>query len=141
MTTGCAGYGAALGAENCVLKSAEVRYDVRASRFGVGGFGVGLVRASMSKPYKSIGTSASCVAVYHSSGTLRLGASEDPFGPGFEPGDAVAVILRPSSSKGFDVVFEVNGEEVGVLRRTGLKARDSLSLAVQPYMGGIAVLT
>lgn len=143
MTTGCAGYGAALGAK-CVVGAATVRYGVRAARFGVGGFGVGLVRAHMPRPYRSIVGSAACVAVYLSSGRVRRGGGGDgdaTFGPTFKPGDVIAVILRRSSEteSAFDVAFEVNGEEVCVFQ-TGLKARDTISLAVQPYMGGVAVL-
>jgi hypothetical protein len=39
-----------------------------------------------------------------------------------------------------DIVFFLNGEEVGVAA-SGLRLSDGLHLAVQPYMGGVALLT
>jgi len=51
---GVAGYGIAVAAhKNCANNTWEA--DVEAVRFGVGGFGIGVVRASMKAPFKSLG--------------------------------------------------------------------------------------
>jgi hypothetical protein len=39
-----------------------------------------------------------------------------------------------------DIVFFLNGDEVGVAA-SGLRLSDGLHLAVQPYMGGVALLS
>lgn len=151
-TTGVAGYGAALARKVPGCR----RWAVRAVRFGVGGFGVGVVKASMRPPYKSIGKSPDAIGSYLSSGSFAsYDAGTDSFGPEYAPGDLIEVLLRPSAAaskaKGkagvagggsggnhADVVFALNGKEVGVAAR-GVAA-DSVILAVQPYMGGVALL-
>lgn len=148
-TTGVAGYGAALARKVPGCK----RWAVRAVRFGVGGFGVGVVKTSIRPPYKSIGKSPDAIGSYHSSGSFAshtAAGGERAFGPEYSPGDLVEVLLRPSPSGGkgaggkaaklslHDVVYVLNGEEVGVAAR-GVAA-DSVVLAVQPYMGGVALL-
>ena len=142
-TTGVAGYGAAIVRREAGCR----RWAVRAYRFGVGGFAVGVVRASMKAPFKSIGKSAEAVGAYHSSGVFTSSEhGERSFGPAFAPGDLLEVELRPSASKRgqaaasrTDVVFLLNGEEVGVGASVDERA-ESLLLACQPYMGGVARL-
>ena len=111
-------------------------------RFGVGGFGVGVVRAAMRPPYKSLGKTSEAVGVYLAGGTLAMNGSEREFGPPYEPGDRIGVVLRRTSGSGNagkrDLVFLRNGVEVGV-GATGLDPV-GLVLAVQPYMGGVAQL-
>jgi len=139
-TTGVAGYGAALCAVN---PRGGASWAVRAVRFGVGGFGVAVVRASMRPPYKSLGKSGSTVACYHSSGALTAGGHERPFGPAYSPGDTIGVVLRPVAGAGpgrRELCFLLNNAEVGVAA-SGLEAsREAYVLAVQPYMGGVAQL-
>ena len=143
-TTGEAGYGAALAKRDPKSLAGGA---VRAVRLGVGGFAVGLVRAAMRPPFKSLGRSEHAVAVYHSSGTLEGGGkAARAFGPDFAEGDLIEVRLRPpSSAKGkakggaMDVIFMKNGVEVGVAV-SGVEAHGNLVLAVQPYMGGVALL-
>ena len=148
-TTGVAGYGAALA---CSVSGCS-RLAVRAVRFGVGGFGVGIVRkAGLKAPFKSLGRMAGSVGVYLCDGTFvtpELGARS--FGPPYAEGDLVEVLLRPSKAAGggaktkpkpgarTDVVYFVNGQEVGVAAIVDAPA-DGLLLAVQPYMGGVAQL-
>ena len=132
-----AGYGAALA------KRATNASAVRVVRLGVGGFAVGLVRATMRPPFKSIGRSEHAVAVYHSGGGLEGGEKgRRAFGPEYGEGDLIEVRLRPSASRKksslVDVLFVKNGAEVGVAA-SGI-ARDGVVLAVQPYMGGVAML-
>ena len=118
---------------------------MRAVRFGVGGFGVGVVRTSMKAPYKSLGRSPSAVCVYLASGALASHErGEHAFGEAYEPGDLVEVHLRPSAGKkgpagSVDVVFKRNGEEVGIGAHS-VANPEGLVLAVQPYMGGVALL-
>lgn len=162
-TTGVAGYGAALARKAPGCK----RWSVRAVRFGVGGFGVGLVKASMKAPFKSIGRSAHGLGCYLASGMLATEAGERPFGPAYQAGDLVEVLLRPTVTRGVessrvqsqvksrvkssrdescqaqakelsDVVFLLNGAEVGVVAHA--VPAGSVALAVQPYMGGVALL-
>ena len=144
-TTGVAGYGAGLAKRTA---SAPAGGAVRAVRFGVGGFAVGLVRAAMKPPFKSLGRSEHAIAIYHSDGQLEGGGKAPrAFGPGYAQGDLVQVELRPSASVGrgkhssaqkVDAVFLINGVEVGV--GASAVARDGVLLAVQPYMGGVALL-
>lgn len=135
-TTGVAGYGAAIAKRtpNCR------RWAIRAVRFGIGGFAIGLVRSGMRPPFKSIGRSADAIAVYHCSGQLEGGGKAPrAFGSGYDEGDLIEMALRPAAKgKAHDAVLLRNGEEVGVAAR-GLAA-DTVLLAVQPYMGGVAML-
>lgn len=140
-TTGVAGYGAALAkrAPGCR------HWAVRAVRFGVGGFGVAIVRSSMKPPYKSIGKTAGVVGAYLASGVFATPErGEVAFGPPFEPGDLIEVSLRPSALKkkggGMDVVYSLNGREVGVAASGVASGTDGLIMACQPYMGGVALL-
>ena len=146
-TTGVAGYGAALVGRSGVGTSASVSWEVKAVRFGVGGFGVGVARATMKPPFKSLGNHADVVGVYLANGSVVRDGVERPFGPAYAPGDRVGVLLRNSaaaagaSKKGRanrELVFLLNGEEVGIAA-SGLGAEE-LVLAVQPYMGGVAQL-
>ena len=142
-TTGVAGYGAALARR----VPGRREWAVRAVRFGVGGFGVGVVPASMKPPFKSIGKSPGAIGAYLASGAFASPEhGERPFGPAYEAGDLVEVLLRPSgkSARGggggkTDVVYRLNGAEVGVAASVAASA-DALVLAVQPYMGGVAML-
>ena len=122
-------------------------------RFGVGGFGVGVVRKSMKAPFKSIGKTDGSIGSYLASGAFASPErGERDFGPPFEPGDLVEVLLRPSlvgpggkprakpSTSKTDVVYFLNGREVGVAVAGVDASPDSLVLAVQPYMGGVALL-
>ena len=135
-TTGVAGYGAAL-----VRKEPGVRrWAVRAIAFGVGGFGVGVVRTSMKPPYKSIGKKTDAVGSYHSSGSfVSPGDGEKAFGPSFVPRDVIGVELRKKGAQRTDVVFSLNGKEVGIAASVDAAA-DALVVACQPYMGGVATL-
>lgn len=137
-TTGVAGYGAALARKVVGCR----RWSVRAVRFGVGGFGVGVVSVSMRPPFKSIGKSPHSLGSYHSNGMLATERGEQPFGPAYEPGDVVTVVLRPSATKPGgkydDVIFLLNGKEVGVA--ASRVAAGTVIIAVQPYMGGVACL-
>ena len=141
-TTGVAGYGAALAARR-PKKGAQQRWEVRAVRFGVGGFGVGVERAAMKPPYKSLGKGGDALAFFHSGGGLAsAGRPERPFGPAFEPGDRIGLELRAvgGAKKKREAAFSLNGEEVGVAPLDGVGASEELVLAVQPYMGGVATL-
>lgn len=140
-TTGVAGYGAAL-----CCAGGDPMWSVRAVRFGVGGFGVALVRSGMRPPYKSLGKAEATVACYLASGVVVVGGRERPFGPVLTPGDVVGVALRPArggarDGAGDDLVFLLNGAEVGVAV-TGLQgaSRGAYTVGVQPYMGGVAQL-
>ncbi len=100
----------------------------------------------MKPPFKSIGKSAEAVGAYHSSGVFTSAEhGERPFGPVFVPGDLLEVELRTATKRGqactsrTDVVFRLNGEEVGVGATVDAGA-DALLLACQPYMGGVAQL-
>lgn len=148
-TTGVAGYGAAL-----VAKPAAGAWEVVAVRFGVGGFGVGVVRSSMRPPYKSIGKSPDALGAYLANGSWAHAGVEVPFGPAYAPGDRIGVAVRPAPPKqsgragwvatkatkaAREVVFFLNGKEIGVA--ASLLGAEELQLAVQPYMGGVALLT
>jgi hypothetical protein len=93
-TTGVAGYGVALCAQRASADACS--WEVRAIRFGVGGFSVGVVRAGMRPPYKSLGTAVDAVGVYLSSGSLRSGGEERTFGRAYQQGDNIGVMLRRS---------------------------------------------
>mmetsp|Transcript_47316 Transcript_47316/g.153601 ORF Transcript_47316/g.153601 Transcript_47316/m.153601 type:complete len:271 (+) Transcript_47316:170-982(+) len=144
-TTGVAGYGAAL-----VHKSAragappDVRWAVRPIRLGVGGFAVGVVPRSMRPPFKSLGKNAASLGAYLASGAFADARGERPFGPAYGEGDLVEVLLRPAVGGGrasrTDIVYLLNGEEVGVAVAGVSAAPGSLACAVQPYMGGVALL-
>jgi hypothetical protein len=138
-TTGVAGYGAAL----CSGGGGPI-WSVCAVRFGVGGFGVALVKSSMRPPYKSLGKSDATVACYLASGAVAAGGSERPFGPALSPGDIVGVVLRPARvgyGAGEELVFLINGAEVGVAAaKLKRGSRGAYTVAVQPYMGGVAQL-
>ena len=139
-TTGVAGYGAALGRRSADFKQAQ-RWEVRAMRFGVGGFAVGVVRATMKPPFKSIGRSEAAVACYSCSGELsRFAGEPTAFGPPYSQGDAISVVLGAVGRKQRtrELRFQVNGAEVG---RIDVTASEELVLAVQPYMGGVALRT
>ena len=147
-TTGVAGYGAGLVQRRVHC----LGWTVRAVRFGVGGFAVGVVKRSMPSPFKSLGRSEHAIAVFHSSGRLEQGAGKNPrdFGSGYDEGDLVEVVLRPmaagtkpgaakaAAGRQHDVIFLLNGEQIGVAA-SGV-VPDSVVLAVQPYMGGVALL-
>jgi hypothetical protein len=139
-TTGVAGYGAALCAQRASTDACS--WEVRAIRFGVGGFGVGIVRAGMRPPYKSLGKTSDVVGVYLSGGSFSVGGEERAFGPSYQQGDRIGVTLRRSYSGKADLrdlVFSINSVEVGVAA-SGLRMSEGLHLAVQPYMGGVALL-
>ena len=137
-TTGVAGYGAALAKR---IGPSCLRWAVRAVRLGVGGFAVGLVKRSMKAPYKSIGRSEHAIAVYHSSGQLEGDGKEArSFGAEYGAGDVIEVVLRPAAKRAHDVVFLLNGAEVGIAARGVPGLPDGALLAVQPYMGGVALL-
>ena len=142
-TTGVAGYGAALTARVHRTK-APLSWEVKAVRFGVGGFGVGVARATMKPPFKSLGNHPDVVGVFLASGSIVSGGIERPFGPAYAPGDRIGVSLRREvAAEGVlkqrhELVFLLNGEEVGVAA-SGLGGEE-LVLAVQPYMGGVAHL-
>ena len=163
-TTGVAGYGAALVANPAASASSAHRaWEVVAVRFGVGGFGVGVVRNSMRPPYKSISKSPDALGAYLSNGCWVHAGVEVRFGPAYAPGDRIGVALRPASpnascgpggtttkaAKGAkaakatkrtrEIVFFLNGKEVGVAATWA--GAEELQLAVQPYMGGVALLT
>ena len=156
-TTGVAGYGAALCAKRNHSSTLALSWEVRAVRFGVGGFGVGAVRSAMQRPYKSIGKSADAIGVYLSSGALAVHGVEREFGPPYEEGDRIGVVIRPSGGgvdanargsnthsghtvgRKCELAFLLNGREVGVAA-TALDGQ-AVTMAVQPYMGGVALLT
>ena len=138
-TTGVAGYGAALVRRAPACR----RWAVRAVRFGTGGFGVGVVRASMKPPFKSIGKSAQAIGAYLASGVFATHGDERLFGPPYGPGDLIEVELRPSARGGaaaIDLFFSLNGSEVGLAASSVAGGADGLVLAVQPYMGGVTLL-
>ena len=109
-------------------------------RFGVGGFAVGVVLAKMKPPFKSLGRSESTVACFSCAGELsRHGGEPQPFGPSFSQGDLVGVTLSAAEKhRKRELTFLVNGREAG---RIDVDTSDELVLAVQPYMGGVAVHT
>ena len=78
------------------------------------------------------------MGIYHCSGTLMVGGSEQSAftGPAYEPGDRIGVSLR-KSAKAWQIAFSVNGKEVGT---TPVGSGAELVVAVQPYMGGVALL-
>ena len=149
-TTGVAGYGAALCAQ-CQPSKATSAWQVVVVRFGVGGFGVGVVKNSMRPPFKSIGRSEAALAVYLANGDVSCGGVQRPFGPPLEVGDQIGVLLRPPptqsakisrkrhgrEAKSLELAFFVNGREVGVAAETR-DCQDSFQLAVQPYMGELS---
>mmetsp|Transcript_33675 Transcript_33675/g.79723 ORF Transcript_33675/g.79723 Transcript_33675/m.79723 type:complete len:280 (-) Transcript_33675:50-889(-) len=145
-TTGVAGYGAALCAKPLSIPSAKGKpgeaigdaKEVRAVRLGVGGFAVSVVRSAIKPPFKSLGRSPEALGAYHSSGVLMSAKGERPFGPEYGPGDRVGVLLRRKAGS-LELVFTLNGEEVGVAA-TGIGGTEKLVPAVQPYMGGVALL-
>jgi hypothetical protein len=138
-TTGCAGYGACLAE-----KAVGVRWwEVRCVSLGVGGFAVGLTSAKCKGPFKSLGNSAECFGVYHSSGSLFCNRAEQiDFASSYGSGDCVGILIRPNN----DVVFYLNGVQVGepafnisVVSKRKSNA-DDVVLACQPYMGGVALI-
>ncbi len=132
-TTGVAGYGVVVAARGTVQ-----RWRVLAVRFGVGGFGVGVVRAGWKGPYKSLGSTAECVGgSYLSSGVLSCQGIERAYGPAYDEGDVIEVVLR-GRGKARELIFCRNGSELGVAAR-GI-GEGPLLLACQPYMGGVACL-
>eukprot|EP00966_Prymnesium_polylepis_P070826 1645874-Prymnesium_polylepis.1 len=137
-TTGVAGYGAAIVAKPAAGACAW-DIEVVAVRFGVGGFGVGVVRGSMKPPYKSLGKSEEALGAYLANGNWAHAGAERPFGPAYAPGDRIGVCVR-AGAKGAarELVFFLNGEEVGVVAT--LRGAEEVRLAVQPYMGGVALL-
>ena len=163
-TTGVAGYGVALcqrtsSSSSPSPSSSSSRWFVACRRLGVGGFSVGVVSASSIKaPYKSLGSHPSSLGAYHSSGVYVCSGVSRAFGTPYGEGDVVAVVLRDQvvgrerkkadkNSKevegGKEIVFEVNGREVGtrpVAKEWLKKGAGDLLLAVQPYMGGVAEL-
>jgi hypothetical protein len=162
-TTGVAGYGAALAARRKNDSADPPRWELRAVRFGVGGFGVGVVRASMKAPYKSLGN-GTALAFYHSSGRLEGGAAgarpTSAEVPPIDPGATIGIEVRragvTSATSGGkakaggvtagqrpgarEAAFSVNGVAVGVVALGGAGPKEELNLAVQPYMGGVALL-
>ena len=149
-TTGVAGYGVALVAKRTTGTSLAHRaWEVVAVRFGVGGFGVGVVRCSMRPPYKSIGKSPDALGAYLANGSWAHAGVEVPFGPAYVPGDRIGVTIRPAgwtatkvtkaTTAAREIVFFLNGKEVGVAASS--LGTEELQLAVQPYMGGVALLT
>ena len=161
-TTGVAGYGAALCSRRATTNAhgPGVRWLILAERFGVGGFCVGVVRAAMKPPYKSLRTSADAIGAYLASGALMSRGRELPSSaPPYDPGDTIGVQLRRAAptvtrpphrqlAKGghtgggaksaqWEIAFLLNGVEVGAV---SVGVGDALALAVQPYMGGVAML-
>ena len=162
-TTGVAGYGAALCTRRATAHGPGARWRILADRFGVGGFCVGVVRAAMKPPYKSLRTSADAIGAYLASGALMSRGRELSSAPPYDPGDTIGVHLRRaptvittvtrvtpraqlangghtgagSKSAQWEIAFELNGVEVGAL---SAGVGDALALAVQPYMGGVAML-
>ena len=150
-TTGVAGYGVALVAKPTAGASFGA-WEVVAVRFGVGGFGVGVVRKSMRPPYKSIGKSPDALGAYLANGSWAHAGVEVPFGPAYAPGDRIGVTIRPAAwtatkakkvtkatKVAREIVFFLNGTEVGAVAASSLGSEE-LQLAVQPYMGGVALL-
>jgi hypothetical protein len=150
-TTGVAGYGVALVAKPTAGASFGA-WEVVAVRFGVGGFGVGVVRNSMRPPYKSIGKSPDALGAYLANGSWAHAGVEVPFGPAYAPGDRIGVTIRPAAwtatkakkvtkatKVAREIVFFLNGTEVGAVAASS-RGSEELQLAVQPYMGGVALL-
>ncbi len=115
----------------------------------------------MNPPYISLRTSADAIGAYLESGALMSRGRELSSAPPYDPGDTIGVHLRraptvtraprpqlangghtgaktaKSRSAQWEIAFELNGVEVGAL---SVGVGDALALAVQPYMGGVAML-
>ena len=181
-TTGVAGYGVALSSPRPLPGngSSSLFWEVCAKAFGVGGFAVGVCDAAWKGPFKSLGRASGSAVLggaYHSSGFLLTSAhptvdkklassSSSTFGPEFEPGDKIGVLVqlavsaeagkkqkqkKQSSTAAITVSFFLNGKIVGSVVESaasptlvsggGSKSSGGgLALAVQPYMGGVAHL-
>ena len=153
VTTGCAGYGAAL-ARRDRGGTAEVRrrsgggaargkgaadqsvvvWELEVLAEGVGGFAFGVTAAGTGKPFKSLGSRPDAW-VLHSSGALLHNRTQTPLGPAAEYGAGDAVGVRVASSGALS--FSLNGKVLpsGVELPSG-----KYLLCVQPYMGGAARL-
>ena len=153
VTTGCAGYGAALArrdrggtaevrrrsgggaarGEDAAAPSVAV-WEMEVLAEGVGGFAFGVTAAGTGKPFKSLGSRPDAW-VLHSSGALLHNRAQTPLGPAAEYGAGDAVGVRVASSGALS--FSLNGKVLpsGVELPTG-----KYLLCVQPYMGGAARL-
>ena len=148
-TTGCAGYGAALAKPpTAANQTTALRWDVEVMQLGTGGFAVGVARANMPSPFKSLGNNQAWVVhcdgrMMHNRATLFHGEAG---GSTFGVGDVISVCLapcennseRPSPAGDRWLSFEKNGVPIGT--RWQLPAKTAFALAVQPYMGGAARL-
>ena len=168
-TTGCAGYGAALAkpppAAQQAKEEEELRWDVEVLRLGTGGFAVGVAHASMPSPFKSLGNSPAAWVVHCDGRTLhnRSALCEDEAGSSFTVGDTITIILQPpaahatAATKGEkgkkgkptrtrQLRFERNGAQIGractvpAVAAAAAGPAAGYCLAVQPYMGGAALL-
>jgi len=112
---------------------------------------------SQSHPWQA-GRTSDAIGVYLSSGFFSSQGSKQEWDTPFEQGDRISVLVRhsttqrdlcsssPTSKEGGargkhrEVVFRVNDQEVGIVRVPSHFADCALSLAVQPYMNGVALL-
>eukprot|EP00964_Phaeocystis_antarctica_P033869 scaffold19219_cov52-Phaeocystis_antarctica.AAC.3 len=94
---------------------------------------------------KDVGEAAGCA----SHGSWAHAGVEVPFGPAYVPGDRIGVTIWPAgwtatkvtkaTKAAREIVFFLNGKTVGVAASS--LGTEELLLAVQPYMGGVALLT
>jgi hypothetical protein len=147
-TTGCAGYGAALAKSPTAAQQPKaLLWKVEVLRLGTGGFAVGVAHAKLPSPFKSLGNNPAAWVVHCDGRTLhnRATLSDDEAGSSFDVGDTISILLAPASKgKGGTrrLSFEKNGGAVGAVCQLPAAAASGggYTLAVQPYMGGAALL-
>lgn len=170
-TVGCAGYGACFAssepeksapkkqkttekkkkkakpsAKNCKRTSNASNHLVDASvkvlRFGTGGFAVGAALSTRFRfPFKSVGKHPFGVA-YKEDGSLWHNKVEhEEFGQGYQEGDVVRVIVTSDHAISFHVNGKPHGAPFSLCSAVSAAGSNKFVLAVQPYMGGAAMLT
>ena len=79
---------------------------------------------------------------YLSNGVFSCQGDTGKLPPGmpYQEGDCITAVLNHTSGADPEVVFLVNGELAGRVLVPPPLRRCKLSLAVQPYMGGVALL-
>ena len=125
---------------------AELRWDVKVLALGTGGFAVGVGLGTTPSPHKSFGNSPSIWVAKEDGRTLhnRQVLRDDEAGSSFGEGDTVTVLLGAAQRKRHRLSFMRNGREIGAAcllpQVKGKGKAAAYTLAVQPYMGGAALL-
>ena len=133
-------------AKNCKRASNASNHLVDASvkvlRFGTGGFAVGAALSTRFRfPFKSVGKHPFGVA-YKEDGSLWHNKVEhEEFGQGYQEGDVVRVIVASDHAISFRVNGKPHGAPFSLCSAVSAAGSNEVVLAVQPYMGGAAMLT